>query len=372
MQQEEAGEPQLADHPQLLLQPPPRLRRARACRRSGRRSARRRARRACGRRLVLRARIAVAVVAGEVERAAAPPAARSRPPRPGARRTAVSHLARRPQHRLPVAPPRSDSVSSSDAAQPDRDERILERRAGGIVGMDVAGRHAWHPQPLGESRQPAVAGQVVAPQRALELDPEAIAAEGGRRAAARAPRQTELPEADGRPPARSKIPASAPSRAQPERQTSPLGAALERFERERGGEGSRARAPGRVRRAPPSAAGRDCASPRPTRPAGSGGNAVRPSDRQLRADDRPDPERLGRLGELHRAPDAVVVGDRERLVALRCRRRGELVRAARRRRGTRSPSGNGARRRAHARCLNQCPRSRKTTTQRPSASASSK
>jgi len=36
---------------------------------------------------------------------------------------------------------------------------------------------------------------------------------------------------------------------------------------------------------------------------------------QLRAGDRPDVEVLGRVGELERAADAVVVGQRQRLIA---------------------------------------------------------
>jgi hypothetical protein len=45
----------------------------------------------------------------------------------------------------------------------------------------------------------------------------------------------------------------------------------------------------------------------------------------LGAGDRPDAERLGRVGELERAADGVVVGERERLVAEVGGARGELV-----------------------------------------------
>ena len=45
----------------------------------------------------------------------------------------------------------------------------------------------------------------------------------------------------------------------------------------------------------------------------------------LRTGDRPDAERLGRVGELERAADGVVVGERERLVAEVGGARGELV-----------------------------------------------
>jgi hypothetical protein len=51
--------------------------------------------------------------------------------------------------------------------------------------------------------------------------------------------------------------------------------------------------------------------------------AARESD--LGTGDRPDAERLGRVGELERAADGVVVGERERLVAEVGGTRGELV-----------------------------------------------
>ena len=48
-------------------------------------------------------------------------------------------------------------------------------------------------------------------------------------------------------------------------------------------------------------------------------------ERDLGAGDRPDAERLRRVGELERAVDAVVVGERERLVAELGGARGELL-----------------------------------------------
>jgi hypothetical protein len=47
--------------------------------------------------------------------------------------------------------------------------------------------------------------------------------------------------------------------------------------------------------------------------------------RELGTGDRPDAERLRRVGELERAADAVVVGERERLVAEVRGPRGDLV-----------------------------------------------
>jgi hypothetical protein len=46
------------------------------------------------------------------------------------------------------------------------------------VHVDVAGRDAGDGQVFGECGEPAVAGAVVAPERALELDAEALALEG--------------------------------------------------------------------------------------------------------------------------------------------------------------------------------------------------
>ena len=47
-------------------------------------------------------------------------------------------------------------------------------------------------------------------------------------------------------------------------------------------------------------------------------------ERHLRAGERPHPDELGRLGELERAVDPVVVGQRERLVAELRRPQGQL------------------------------------------------
>ena len=52
-------------------------------------------------------------------------------------------------------------------------------------------------------------------------------------------------------------------------------------------------------------------------------------ERDLRARDRPDAERLRRVRELERAVDAVVVGEGERLVAELGRARRELLRLRR-------------------------------------------
>ena len=51
--------------------------------------------------------------------------------------------------------------------------------------------------------------------------------------------------------------------------------------------------------------------------------------RELGPGDRPDPERLGRLGELHRPVQAVVVGQPERRMALLGGSGRELLRVRR-------------------------------------------
>jgi hypothetical protein len=47
------------------------------------------------------------------------------------------------------------------------------------VGVDVAGRDAGHPERGGEIAEAAVAGTIAAPERELELDPEAVRPERG-------------------------------------------------------------------------------------------------------------------------------------------------------------------------------------------------
>ena len=69
-------------------------------------------------------------------------------------------------------------------------------------------------------------------------------------------------------------------------------------------------------------------------------------DVDLRAVDRPQPERLRRLRELHRPVDAVVVGERHGLVPELDRRAPRAPTAGSRRRGRRRRSGRGARRTA--------------------------
>ena len=111
------------------------------------------------------------------------------------------HRRRRGQRRAAVAaPPRLGLLQR--LAQPDRDEGVLQAGAAAGVGVDVAGRHAGDAEPLGEPGEPAVAGAVVAPVGPLQLDPEALAAEGAEQAPAEplaARRVAPLPGAGERP-----------------------------------------------------------------------------------------------------------------------------------------------------------------------------
>ena len=70
------------------------------------------------------------------------------------------------------------SEASSVVAQPHRDEGVLEAGAARVVAVDVAGGDGGDPEPLGEAGEPAVARPVAAPVGPLQLDPEAVAAEG--------------------------------------------------------------------------------------------------------------------------------------------------------------------------------------------------
>ena len=190
MQEEEAREPEPADHPQLLLEAPlglgalsgpgvAQLEPAAADLGQG----------AVGLG-VLGARVAVAELAGRGRSAAARRAAPSRRPPPGGRRSA------------PPSPPARRAPSSScrgGRARTPRgscaahgDERVLELGPAAIVGMDVAGRHAGDPEPLGELGEPAGCG----PGRGARADaaarPGSVRGRRRRAAAARAPRRRRL------------------------------------------------------------------------------------------------------------------------------------------------------------------------------------
>ena len=70
----------------------------------------------------------------------------------------------------------------------------MRRRAWAV---DVAGRDAGDAEAGGGLGEPAVAGAVVAPVGALQLDPEAVAAEGLEQAAAEPPPAAPCPALPG-------------------------------------------------------------------------------------------------------------------------------------------------------------------------------
>ena len=102
--------------------------------------------------------------------------------------------------------------------------------------MHVARGDARHPQALGQAREPAVARHVVAPERALELDPEAVAPERAHQALAQRHRRAEsaplgMPAGALEDPGQRAV-ASAAGEAD-----EALGALFEGRERQQGGEG---------------------------------------------------------------------------------------------------------------------------------------
>jgi hypothetical protein len=292
---------------------------------------------------------------------------------------AFHHRRRRLQHRGRVPPPQRLGLLQRHS-QPHRDEGVLQVGAAPRVRVHVAGGDGGHSQPLREAGEPAVPAAVPPPAGPLQLDPEAIAAEGaeqppgrlracrdiaplpgaGDRAGSSASREAEqpgrvlfyLPEGDPRLP-------SAPLRAVARmgmrcgEQTTETAVAGRVFDQQR-----QVRVPGRRSHG---------AKPRPGH-----------LHCHLRAGDRLDLQGHAGLDELHRSPDPVVVGQRERRVAQARRSAGQL----RRRRGPVEEGEGGvsvqldvgSRGRHQPRCRYQ--RSvtvlRKTTMLRPSARTSSK
>ena len=190
-------------------------------------------------------------------------------------------------------------------AAADRDEGVLEGCATVVVRVDVAGGDGGDSQVAGELPERGIAAGVSALVGALELDVEALTTEG--RCHTGGSVRVRDSEAVSRAPGEA---------------DEPVGVRNERFERQlrREGLGALLRPGARVRLGQqPAEVGialwrldeqRDVA-------------AARNGD--LGARDRPDAERLGRVGELERAADGVVVGERERLVAEVGGARGELV-----------------------------------------------
>ena len=300
MQEEEAGQAERVDHPQLLLQP--RARRG-AVRVAGRVALLEALRaqlgeRAVGRR-VLGAGVAVAEVLAEVEGQAV-----GERERLGDRARVVlearRHRLRGGEHVGEVAAAHGlRGVERGVVAQ--GDEGVLQRRPRAGVRVDVARGHGRHAEALRQLGEAAVAGAVVAMEGALELDPQVVGAED--------PQQP--------PQARLVVDALARAAAQADE---PGGVLLEHRERDpRGRLGLVAVV--HVRR-------RD--DPAEVAPAGRVLDQQRDVatvlERHLRPVDRAQPEARGGLRELHRAAQPVMVGERERLIAQLDRRPHQLVR----------------------------------------------
>ena len=289
MEEEEAGQLEVGDEPQLLLQ-------ALAC--SSLVAVR--ARVALGERALADAPqlrvgrllavgevgIAVAELLGEVE---LEPGGELDRAGDGGRVVgkAVGHLRWRAEDALAVAAPLAlGAVQRRPVA--DGDERVLEHGAAMAVRVHVAGRHRLDAERLRELAQRGVPASVAPLVRALELDEEAVAAERGGEPGGR------VGIADGE--------AVASAAGQADEALVALGELLQR----QGGLEAVVRVRKREQPAEVRVALRRLHQQRDV------GAAL---ERHLRAGDRPHAERLRRVRELERAVDAVVVGERERLVA---------------------------------------------------------
>jgi hypothetical protein len=191
--------------------------------------------------------------------------------------------------------------------QPDRHERVLERRPRVRVRVDVPRRDARHAEPPGELGAAAGADAVAAVERALQLDPETLG------------------PVDVQQPAQVRLVLDAVGRA-PAQAHEALGVGLEVRERDLR---LAHLAPRRVA-CVGVRAGEQAAQARPAGGVLHEQRDVPPDARpefevELRPVDRAQPQRAGRLRELHRAGDRVVVGQGERAMPLLERCGDELV-----------------------------------------------
>jgi hypothetical protein len=317
VEQEEAREAEVGDHAQLLLEPRERLLAQRA---PGvalvEPGAAELGELAVGAR-VLRPRVAVGEPAAEVE-----PQALGEPlgleHRVGVVAEALGHRVGGREDMGRVAAPRGLGLVERPP-QPNGDERVLERHARALVRVDVAGRHARHAEPLGELRQEAVAAAVAACERALELDAQAVAPERGEQAAAERCGAGVVAALDAR---------GERARARAARQADEAGGvALDLGERDARREQPVAGLPALPRARALVRAGEDAAEVAPAALVLAEQRHVRAVvERDLRPGDRAHAEGGRLVRQLHRAVDGVVVGQRERLVALLGGHGGELAR----------------------------------------------
>ena len=311
VEQEETGQAEPLDDPELLLQARLRL----AARRPGVAVAVLQPRPAklgeLAHRLgVLGARIAIPEVTAQIE---PQPLGQPRGLRHRLRvlRKAAGHRRRRGQHVAEVAAPLG-LRGIERGVQAHRDQRVLQRRAVRRVRMHVSGRHARHSEPLGESLESSIARPIVAQERPLELNSQVVRPEG----VEQAPERALVVHAAQRAPAQAD---------QPLGMFEHVGQLSERLRRRSwaAGAGGRVQIPARV-------CVRARQDPAQVRPAGGilnqQGQVAAVVQVDLGSVDRAQPERPRGDGELHRARHRVVVGQRHRAIAQLERHRHQLVR----------------------------------------------
>ena len=288
VEEKETGEPELRDQLELLVQPLSRapLVPVRACVPLPERALADTSQEHVGRLLTVReVRIAVAELLREVE---------GQPlcevVRPGDGRSvageAVRHLVRRAEDGFAVAA--SLPLGAVERrAMADRDEDVLEHCAPRPMCVDVPGRHRLDAEGLCELAQRDVPPRIAAFIRPLELDEEAVAAEGAREAGGGV--RIEHTEAVAR------AAREADEAVRPLLQQSRVESRIEPID------GMRLRQqPAQVRVA--------------RRRLDEERDVATALERHLRARDRADTERLRCVGELERAVHPVVIRERKRLV----------------------------------------------------------
>ena len=203
--------------------------------------------------------------------------------------------------------------------QADGGQRVLQVGAGAVVHVDVPGRYARDSEPLGDGGQPPISHPVASPEGTLELDSEAVAPEGLPQPPSEHERALDLSVL---PAPRERPIARAPGQAD-----EPLASLLQGLERQHGrqrlavGMGACPRV--RLRDQPTKVAiavgvldeQRDVEC----RSLGA------PRRRHLRPRDRPHAGGFRGLRHLHRSPETVVVGQRDRPLPQLRRAQRELL-----------------------------------------------
>jgi hypothetical protein len=298
---------------------------------------------------------------------------------------ALRHLPRRGQGGAAIAAAQRLGLLQRHP-QSHSDEDVLQKGAPLTVRVDVAGGDGGHTQALGQPGEPPVASAIAAPKGPLQLKPEAVRPEG-----------TQEPPGGLRSPRRiAPLPGGGKhSRAGASREANqPLSMLFELLDAHRRLAGAALRGLTRVgvrsgeEPTEVAVAARVFDQQGEVRVLGRAmigwGNGRGHSHRHLRSRDRPDLSLsasfnvLAGLDELHRAPDPLVVGQGEALIAeIRsgggqlARRRGP-VEEGEGRVSVQLDVGRGARHQPRCRYQRLLTMLRKTTRLRPSASASSK